>query len=210
MGARAATPFPLALALALASTARAQSAGETLAVLVADDDAALTALAAPGGGTVAVCSGSACPAPIEQADAQNVRVGTDGRRVTVDADVRVRARLPLLGVRSTTIAVHCAGEPETDAASVLHLRDVECDAGSVPGVSSALGALLARDLEGRTVDLLADAHRGALERHSSDRRLTHACAPACVTRVGIVQPLEASGRAHVVLRVSVGPASCCP
>lgn len=202
----------LALSILVASVAdaRAQPGGASLEVLVARDDAALTALVAPGGGAVTVCAGDACPSPFDRVDAEHVRVGTAGRRLAVDADVRVRATLPLVGARTTTVAVRCEGEPATDAASVLHLRDVECDAGSVPGISSVLGALLARDLESRTVDTLAEIHRGALERHSTDRRLTTACAPACATSASLVQPLESGGHAHVVVRVTVGPASCCP
>ena len=137
-------------------------------------------------------------------------MGAAGRRITIDAQVRVAADLPLVGERHTTVAVHCDGEPEVDAAGVLHLRDVSCNAGSVPGVSHALGALLARDLEGRTIDLRHEVRGGALATRSSDRRVGTACAPACVVGTTLDMPLETGGHPHVVLRVEVEPASCCP
>lgn len=204
----------LTLALGVAGLApgvtRAQAGRETLSVVLADDAASLDALVAPGGTPVPICSGSACPSPLTRVDAENVDVGADDRRVTVDARVRVTADLPLVGERNTTVTVHCAGEPEVDGAGVIHLRSVTCDAGSVPGVSSALGALLARNLEGRTIDLLHEVRGGALATHSTDQRLSRACAPACVVSTTLLQPLESDGHPHVVVRVEVEPASCCP
>jgi hypothetical protein len=200
----------LALAILLVpAAARAQS--EDLEVVVARDESALTELIAPEGGRAVVCEGSTCPSGVTRVVAENIRFGAHGARGEASARLRVTAVVPLIGQQQLQSNVTCQGEPRIDDAGVLRVHDVHCDVSDLPALGSVVGGIVARELESRSIDVLAQAREGRLSRHSSDPRLASPCASTCVERVSLITPLETGGHVRIALRIRVRPrAACCP